>query len=285
MTKEPITSNPEEKDLIDRIAEALPDKVRADYYREMVHLKSLPESDEMLRIIRVLGFLTLLTEQVPSLILAEREKLEPICREVISTAKRLEATGSDYYQRLHKQLTQLPDDIATGISPKAIVERINDNLKKQFELSTIPVVAKELAANAVNIKASAREFTSASEELCGSWQSASDKAHRAIKEIERATTAAVATSEQAIKEINTAVTSAVAASEQAAERFIHSFNKTYHWILGMASFLLFFMGLFLGIMIYDRSNPNKQPNIEVRLEPQQPVKPKPSNPTPKKNKK
>ena len=73
MIKQASNPNPEEKDLIDRIAEALPDKVKAEYYREMMHLKSLPENDEMLRIIRVLGFLTLLTEQVPSLILSERE--------------------------------------------------------------------------------------------------------------------------------------------------------------------------------------------------------------------
>jgi Fe2+ transport system protein B len=278
MSKEEITTpNLQGKDLVHRIGNALPIELRAEYYSEMLYLENLQETDELLRIIRIMQYLTLLTEQVPSLILTEREKFEPLCREVISTAKRLEATGSDYYQRLHKQLSQLPDDIAIGISPKAIVERINDNLKKQFELSTIPVVAKELAANAVNIKASAREFTSASEELCGSWQSASDKAHRAIKEIESATTAAVITSEQAIKEINTAVTAAVAVSEQAAERFIQSFNKTYHWILGMVSFLLFFMGFFLGIMIYDRSIPRKQPNIEALPEPQQPVKPKPSN--------
>ena len=38
-------------DLIDRIAKELPADIRADYYREMMHCRSLPESDEMLRIL------------------------------------------------------------------------------------------------------------------------------------------------------------------------------------------------------------------------------------------
>ena len=34
-----------EPDLIDRIANALPEEVRADYYREMAHCRALPETD------------------------------------------------------------------------------------------------------------------------------------------------------------------------------------------------------------------------------------------------
>ena len=45
-----------ENDLIDRIAESLPADVRADYYREMRHCRSLPENDEMLRILRAMQF-------------------------------------------------------------------------------------------------------------------------------------------------------------------------------------------------------------------------------------
>ncbi len=51
--------NPE-PDLIDRIANALPSDLRADYYRELRHCRSLPENDEMLRILRVMQFLVVL---------------------------------------------------------------------------------------------------------------------------------------------------------------------------------------------------------------------------------
>ena len=65
-------------DLIDRIAKALPAEVRADYYRELRHCRSLPENDELLRLIRVMQFLTLLMEQVPSRVMRERQKIEQL---------------------------------------------------------------------------------------------------------------------------------------------------------------------------------------------------------------
>ena len=36
-----------EPDLTDRIADGLPADIRADFYREMRHCRSLPENDEM----------------------------------------------------------------------------------------------------------------------------------------------------------------------------------------------------------------------------------------------
>ena len=59
-------ANASENDLVDRIAEALPMEVRADYYRELRHCRSLPENDEMLRILRIMQFLTLLIHTAPS---------------------------------------------------------------------------------------------------------------------------------------------------------------------------------------------------------------------------
>src|SRR3954468_19141874 len=65
-----------EPDLVDRIAQDLPADVRAAYYRELNHCRSLPESDEMLRILRAMQFLTLLMRQVPNEVTAERVRLE-----------------------------------------------------------------------------------------------------------------------------------------------------------------------------------------------------------------
>jgi hypothetical protein len=46
------------KELIDRISKVLPRDVAADFYREMMYCCSLPENDEMLRILRILQILT-----------------------------------------------------------------------------------------------------------------------------------------------------------------------------------------------------------------------------------
>ena len=64
-----------EADLIDRIANALPEELRGDYYREMSHCRALPENDEMLRILRAMQFLTVLIERAPGRWPAEREQL------------------------------------------------------------------------------------------------------------------------------------------------------------------------------------------------------------------
>jgi tetrahydromethanopterin S-methyltransferase subunit G len=237
-----------EPDLIEKIAYGLPLEVRAEFLNEMRYLRSLSENDEMLRILRAMMFLTLLTEQVPQRVLTEREKLEISCREVVAATKRLEKAESEYYQRLNKQLTQLPVDIATGISPKAIVERINDSLKKQFDLSTIPIIAKELSANADAIKTATKEYTQSTNELCNSWRSASDKAH------------------ESIRDIGNAVSKAAEASKKAAINFSTTFSKTYHWALRILISIGIVAGFMIGILIFDYFRPHTKTVYEIPYE-------------------
>jgi len=187
-----------EPDLIEKIAKGLPLDIRAEFLNELRYMRSLPENDEMLRILRVMMFLTHMTEQVPMRILTEREKFENTCREAIIIARELKATGNEYFQELSRQLTQLPGSILTGVNPKEIAALINDNLKKQFEISTIPIVARKLADNAKEIRAATNEYERATYELCGSWQSAADEARKAINEMQTKVSGAATAAEKAI---------------------------------------------------------------------------------------
>jgi hypothetical protein len=54
------------KELIDRIAKQLPKDIAAEYYREMMYCCSLPDNDEMLKILRILQILTALMDGIPS---------------------------------------------------------------------------------------------------------------------------------------------------------------------------------------------------------------------------
>ena len=45
---------------IEYIGRNLPEDVRAEYYRVMTYCRDLPESDEMLRILKILNILTLM---------------------------------------------------------------------------------------------------------------------------------------------------------------------------------------------------------------------------------
>src|SRR6059036_2018807 len=86
-------------DLIDRIAKALPAEVRADYYREMMHCRSLPENDEMLRILRIIQILTLLMEDVPERVLSERNEFEQLFRVGVGSLEKLFRSNEAYQKQ------------------------------------------------------------------------------------------------------------------------------------------------------------------------------------------
>lgn len=96
----------QEEDLIDRIAANLPEDLRADYYREMRHCRSLPENDEMLRILRAMQFLSVLIYQAPARLANEREQLDRNLAGCVSALKTIE-----------NRLDALPDAVASSIGP------------------------------------------------------------------------------------------------------------------------------------------------------------------------
>jgi hypothetical protein len=116
--------NPE-PDLIDRIAKALPADLRADYYREIRHCRSLPENDEMLRILRVMQFLVVLMVDVPDRITTERQAFEQNIGEAIKALEKIRQSSATHQAQLDQRLSQLPTTIAEGIKPEAIVASIN----------------------------------------------------------------------------------------------------------------------------------------------------------------
>jgi ElaB/YqjD/DUF883 family membrane-anchored ribosome-binding protein len=204
---QPAGSN--EKDLVDRIAEALPMEVRADYYRELRHCRSLPENDEMLRILRVMQFLTLLIHTAPSRLAAERESLN----------QSLAACG-DALEHTIARLDTLPREVASGIGPEAIAAKINESLRQQFLQSTIPQTADALAVVAVQIKKAVAEFQQAALSINNAHHSAAAEASRATREIE----SSVSRSTRAAQKANTDLTST----------FIHEYRWSTAMIAGVA---------------------------------------------------
>ena len=178
-------------------------------------------------------------------VLTEREKLENTWREVTTTAKRLEKVGSEYYQQINQQLIQLHTDIAASIRPKAIVGLITDDLKKQFALSTIPTVAKELAINAETIKTATREYTRASDELSNSWRSTADEAQTTIDKI------------------RTTVSEAFDASRKTTKGFSITFNRIYKKALWILCSLALFVGIMIGVLMFDHMRPGTKTVYEI----------------------
>ena len=171
------TTDHSESDIVDRIANGLPENLRADFYREMRHCRELPQNDEMLRILRMMQFLTVLIQQVPERIVTERERIEAMIAKI-----------GAYHRVLEERLTALPSAVAEGMSPDSVAASINESLRQQFERSTIPQTAGALSAVAADMKRVTTELDRSARKMEQTAAAVSDAARsseRAVTDLSR----------------------------------------------------------------------------------------------------
>lgn len=233
MNEAPEPSETAEPDLIDRIAAALPADVRADYYRELRHCRSLPENDEMLRILRAMQFSVVLMVQVPERMATERQRLERAVSEAIEALQEIRQSSAAYQAQLDQRLVHLPADIAEGIKPEAVAARINENLRQQFVRSTIPTTGDALAVAAAQIKKVTADFTRGASALGDSYRGAVECARRAIADLE-------STSDHAVN-----------STRRSAEELIRVFREDYRWSVYTLTGFALLVGIGVG-MWYQR---------------------------------
>jgi hypothetical protein len=231
----------DERDLIDRIADALPVEVRADFLRELRHCRSLPENDEMLRILRAMQFLTLLMHSAPSRLAEERRALDD---SLGACATALAGTLS--------RLDALPGDVASGISPEAIASKINESLRQQFLQSTIPQTGDALALVAAQMKKAVVEFEKASQVVSAVHRNAASETNQAVQRIESSVRSAAYVAERATKELTST--------------FIHE----YRYSMAMIAMIALVAGILFGVAFMNwRRSPIEEapppPVPEVRV--------------------
>jgi hypothetical protein len=218
-------------DLIDRIAEALPAEIRADYYKELRHCRSLPENDEMLRVLRVMQFLTLLMVQIPGRIALEREKLDQLLSSAVQKIQETHRSSQAYQKQLDERLASLPDQIKKGISPDIIAAKINESLRQQFVRSTIPQTAEALTLAAEQMKQTTTEFGRTAGHLTDSYSGVAAQAERSIREI------------------RSSIGHAADAARLAAQELTGTFRYEYRWAISILSCLALILGIGIGMLI------------------------------------
>jgi hypothetical protein len=226
-----------EKDLVDRIADALPLEVRADYYRELRHCRSLPENDEMLRILRIMQFLTLLIQQAPQQLAAERERLDKGLSDCTAAL-----------EQVHARLDALPKQIASSISPEAIATKINESLRQQFQASTIPQTGQALATVAVTLKRSVADFQQSAMTI--------DTDHRS----------AAADAARAVREINQTISRAAKTAEQASMDLTVKYGWQYNWSLLIFVVVALLLGFFAGSIYEHPPQPHEDTTAPHKVE-------------------
>jgi methyl-accepting chemotaxis protein len=207
-------------DVIDSIADGVPVERRAAFYREMRHLRVLPHSDEMLHIVYILQFPMLMMVEIPKRLAMEREKLE-------------RATGECMVllQRTNERLARLPDEVASGIAPEAIAEKINESLRQQFLKSTIPQTGQALTVVAGEIKQAVAGLEEGTTKIVAAHRRA---AHEAVS---------------AVKEIKSAISEVTATARQATAELSSTYLHEYRWALGVLLVLALVLGLLFGIFL------------------------------------
>jgi len=260
---EPVATVPAEPDLIDRIALALPEEVRAEYYRELLHCRSLPESDEMLRLLRAMQFLVLLIEQAPLRMADERGRLDKLLEATVANMTKISAASEAHHTALQRKITRLPADIANGISPDAVAAKINENLKQEFIRSTIPKTAEALAVISDRMKTVCTEFSTTSDSLGNVYRGAAEDARKAIASL------------------NAEMSQATATAGRFTSELTEKFSKTYRMSLVMLAGGALTIGLAIGMM-FERflfSPPVAQPMVQQVVQPApQPVQQTPAAP-------
>ncbi len=171
-------------DLIDRIGNFVPAEVRAAFYRELRHCRSLPQNDEMLRIIRAMQFLVLIMVKLPEQMAMERERLEQIVARSERLLNDVHEFVDEATRQIDQRLAQISADIAKALNPQAVAAQINENLRQQFIKTTIPETADALAVNAAQIKKATNEFVSAADTISNAYDGAAVDARRVIQELE-----------------------------------------------------------------------------------------------------
>ena len=152
-------------DLIDRIANALPEELRADYYRELSHCRNLPENDEMLRILRAMQFLAVLMERVPGQVAIEREQFAQVLARGVESIQATYQAGITYQKQLEARIAKLPEEITKGISAEAIAAKLSESLRQQFQRTGLPAVADAIGVQTTALRQASKDLSVALDEF------------------------------------------------------------------------------------------------------------------------
>ena len=221
--------DPFDDDTIDRIANFLPVEARAGFYRELRHCRSLPQNDEMLRIIRAMQYLVLIMVKLPEKMALERERCEQIVSRSEGLLNDVREFVAEATERIDERLVQVSADIAKALNPPAVAAEINESLRQQFVKTTIPETADALAVNAAQIKKATSEFVSTAHTLGGAYDGAVVEALRVIQELE-------STSSQAIS-----------GNKRQADELMAVVRQDYRWLLFALPALCILIGIWLRV--------------------------------------
>jgi hypothetical protein len=195
-------------------------------------LRRLPADDEILRIARAMGFLTIVTRQAPAQIASERRQLAAILDQSVKAIHSARQDMVALHKRLDERLAHLPAEVSEGINPHAIAAVLSESLRQRFNETGLPDTAKSLTLVAQQSKQVAADFDRSSKYLANAYRVAAEDARKSLEDM-RLT-------------IQTATSSA----KQCATDLTHTFLREYKWSVLVLCSAALAVGFSLGILWY-----------------------------------
>jgi hypothetical protein len=147
--------------IFDRIAQLLPADSREHFYRRMTHLRDLGPDDDMLQIAEAMGFLALVTRQIPDEVAAERIKIETLFENALSALKAVYDSSAAYHRDLQKRLEKLPGEVALSVDAENITTLLFETIRQNFCQSGLPAVSEALATQAEELRRTSDQLRNA----------------------------------------------------------------------------------------------------------------------------
>ena len=120
---------------------------RETYAALISYFHSLPPADELFRLAELLGFLSLLGQQLPDALSGFLQAL----REETKAA-------DEYHAKVEYRLARLPGEIAAGVDPDAISKAMGESFRQQIGAVGIEESARTLGTSAAGLKKLADEI-------------------------------------------------------------------------------------------------------------------------------
>jgi hypothetical protein len=235
------------EDLFEAIGRTLNPAQREYFYQRMLYFRHLRPDDELLRIVEAMGFLALITREGPVEMASEREQIAGIMKDASASMYSMQESSAAWHEELDNRLSNLPAEIARGMSPSAIAERIAESLRQKFAQSGIPQTADALALAARQINDTTAEFQRTAATLTNCYSSTVKKADSAIGDITRNIRQATVDAQRSIAEIRT------------------SFLFDYKVSLAVLSSSALILGLILGYFMNDWLHPAPEQPVRVAV--------------------
>lgn len=220
-------------DVLSGLAKRLHDAGEREAYAALVsYIESLSPTDELVKVAQLFGFLTLMGQQLPDAMEAQRGELRKLLSGAYTAFQQEVKTNQTYHEQLNERLSRLPDEIASGVKPDDIADVMAERFRQQIAQTGLEESADILRRSLPDIRTVVNNL---------------DLVIYRFKEQSK-------TVDQSI-EVHSRRLGQLVEEHRLESEKLHKFSTENHWgLLTGAAFVMFVLGLVLGFFWSARSS-------------------------------